>query len=129
MCIRLDRLAKQNALRVSHRKALPARYSQDITVSIWPDSSHSNTCRAHDILHGMLSREIPAKPSSIFKCLSFHTTLSITLPLTMKSHNTYKVQLIEYNYNQIWHGIKANKTYSCKEHLYSPKEIGIMIIL
>ena len=53
----------------------------------------------------------------------YHTTL------TMKSHNTYKVQLIEYNYNRIWHGIKTNKTFSCKEQLYSPKEIGIMIIL
>ena len=25
----------------------------------------------------------------------------------------YRVQKIEHNYNQIWHGIKANKTHSC----------------
>ena len=31
----------------------------------------------------------------------------------------YKVQKIEYNYNQIWHGIKANKTHSCKLQLYN----------
>ena len=31
-----------------------------------------------------------------------HTTL------TMKSHINYRVQNIEQNYNQIWHGIKAN---------------------
>ena len=38
----------------------------------------------------------------------FHTTL------IMKSHSKYRVQQIEYNYNQIWYGIKANKTNSCK---------------
>ena len=30
----------------------------------------------------------------------------------------YKVQKIEQNYNQIWHGIKANKTHSCKLQFY-----------
>ena len=30
----------------------------------------------------------------------------------------YRVQKIEQNNNQIWHGIKANKTYSCKLQLY-----------
>ena len=29
------------------------------------------------------------------------------------------VQKIEHNYNQIWHGIKANNTYSCKLQLYN----------
>ena len=42
----------------------------------------------------------------------YHTTL------TMKSHNIYKAQHIEYNYNQIWHGIKANKIHICKSQLY-----------
>ena len=30
----------------------------------------------------------------------------------------YRVQKIEQNNNQIWHGIKTNKTYSCKLQLY-----------
>ena len=37
---------------------------------------------------------------------SYHSLYHTTL--TMKSHNKYRVQQIEYNYNQIWHGIKAN---------------------
>ena len=31
----------------------------------------------------------------------------------------YRVHKIEQNYNQIWHGIKANKTRSCKLQLYN----------
>ena len=31
----------------------------------------------------------------------------------------YRVQKIEHNYNQIWHGIKANNTHSCKLQLYN----------
>ena len=53
----------------------------------------------------------------IFFCLqmleSSHHSLYHTT-LIMKSHNTYRVQQIEYNYNQIWQEIKANKTNSCK---------------
>ena len=30
------------------------------------------------------------------------------------------VEKIESNYSQIWHEIKANKTYSCKLQLYNP---------
>ena len=75
-------------------------------------------CRSHASFHGMLSRELLAKTlqSSIF--LESHTlSLSHTI-LTIKSHIKYMVQKIEHNYNQIWHGIKANKTHSCKLHLY-----------
>ena len=81
MCFRLDGLTEQNASRVSRRKDLPAKYLRDTTVSIWADSLHSSMCRAHNILGEMLSREIPAKSSSVFKCLSLHTTFSITQPL------------------------------------------------
>ena len=42
--------------------------------------------------------------------------------ITIKSHNKYRVQKIEYNYNQIWHKIKANKTHSCKSQLYNEKD-------
>ena len=31
----------------------------------------------------------------------------------------YGMQKIEQNYNQIWHGIKADKTHSCKLQLYN----------
>ena len=65
-------------------------------------------CRVDASFRGMLSHEILAKTlmSSIawvFTLFLYHTTL------TIKSHNKYRVQKIEQNYNQIWHGIKANK--------------------
>ena len=104
---------KTKCLASISRKALLARYLRDTVVSIWPDSSHSNTCRAHDILHGMLSREIREIFFSLPMLESSHHSLYHTT-LTMKSHNTYRVQQIEYNYNQICHRIKANKTSSCK---------------
>ena len=75
-------------------------------------------CRAHALLRGMLSREIPAKTSSIFNNLSLRILSPYHTTLTIKSHNKYKVQKIEYNYNQIWHGIKANKQHLCKSQLY-----------
>ena len=37
---------------------------------------------------------------------SSHSLSHITL--TIKSHIKYKVNMIEHNYNQIWHGIKTN---------------------
>ena len=58
-------------------------------------------CRAHALLRGMLSHEIPAKTSSIFNSLSLHTLFFYHTTLTIKSHNKYRVQKIEYNYNQI----------------------------
>ena len=65
-------------------------------------------CRAYASFRRILSRELPAKTllSSIawvFTLSLYHTTL------TIKSHNKYKVQKIEWNYNQIWHGIKPTK--------------------
>ena len=41
-CIIYNKLAKQNVSRVSHGKALPARYSRKPTVTICHDSSHSS---------------------------------------------------------------------------------------
>ena len=39
-------------------------------------------CKAHALLHGILSREIPTKTYSVFNNLSLHTlSLSITEPL------------------------------------------------
>ena len=39
-CIRYDKLAKHNILRVSHWKTLPARHSRKPAVTICHDSSH-----------------------------------------------------------------------------------------
>ena len=41
-CIRYDKLAKQNVLRVSREKALPAEHSRKPAVTICHDSSHSS---------------------------------------------------------------------------------------
>ena len=74
-------------------------------------------CKAHASLRGMLSRELPARNLLasivwVFTLSLYHTTL------TIKSHNKYRVQKIKYNYNQIWHGIKANIIHICKSQLY-----------
>ena len=78
-------------------------------------------CRAHALLRGMLSCKILAKTSSVFNSLSLHTFSFYHTTLTIKSHNKYRVQKIEYNYNQIWHRIKANKQHLCKSQLYMVK--------
>ena len=78
-------------------------------------------CRAHASLRGMLTRKLPAKTLQSSMPWVFTLSLSFThTTLTNKSHMKYKVQKIEHNYNQIWHGIKANKTHSCKLQLYRP---------
>ena len=76
-------------------------------------------CRAHASFRGMLSRELPTKTFQSSICLSLHILSLSHTTLTIKSHNKYKIQKIEHNYNQIWHEIKANKTYSCKLQLYN----------
>ena len=76
-------------------------------------------CKAYALLRGMLSHEIPTKTSSVFSSLSLHTLSLYYTTFTIKSHNKYRVQKIEYNYNQIWHGIKANKQHFCKSQLYN----------
>ena len=75
-------------------------------------------CRAHALFRGMLSCEIPTKTSSVFNSLSLHTLSLYHTTFTIKFHNKYRVQKIEYNYNQIWHEIKANKQHLYKSQLY-----------
>ena len=66
-------------------------------------------CRAHASLHEKLTRKLPAKPTSVFNFLKSSNSLSLShITLTNKSHIKYRVHKIEQNYNQIWHGIKAN---------------------
>ena len=76
-------------------------------------------CRAHASFRRMLNRKLPVKTLQSSICLSLYIFPLSHTTLTNKSHNKYKVQKIEHNYNQIWHGIKANKTYCCKLQLYT----------
>ena len=41
-CIRYDKIAKQNVVRVSREKASPTKHSQKPAVTICHDSSHSS---------------------------------------------------------------------------------------
>ena len=66
-------------------------------------------CRAYASLHGKPTHEIPTKIALVFNSLESSHTLSLSdTTLTNKSHIKYRVHKIEKNYNQIWHGIKAN---------------------
>ena len=133
-----DKIAKQNVSRVSRGKALPARHSRkplgwyDFSSSshvlyMWlfrRQASHETLaktsclhpiltlripviCRAHASLREKPTRELPAKTALVFNCLKSSHSLSHTT-LTNKSHIKYTVHKIKQNYNQIWHGIKAN---------------------
>ena len=73
--ITYDKLAKQNVLRVSHGKALPARQSCKPVVTIYHDSSHSS--HAYASLRGKATRE---NFLGLQFALSLHT-LSHTQPL------------------------------------------------
>ena len=80
-------------------------------------------CRAHTSLHGKLTHELPAKTTLVLIALSPHT-LSLSLShtiLTNKSHMKYRIHKIEQNYNQIWHGIKANKDIVVNYNFTVPK--------
>ena len=107
-CIRYNKLAKQNASRVSRGKVLPTRHLQKPTVTIYHDSSHSS----HVLTTCSTSRDGFSRATceiffALHFALSLHT-LSHTHNLTNKSHIEYRVHKIEHNYNQIWHKIKAN---------------------
>ena len=56
-------------------------------------------CKAHASLRGKLSCKILTKTSSIFNSLCLHTLFLYHTTLTIKTHNEYRVQKIEYNYN------------------------------
>ena len=77
------------------------------------------SCAGHmHYFAGCLLASYPRKHFSL-QCLeSSHSPSLSHITLTNKSHMKYRVQKIEHNYNQIWHGIKANKTHSCKLQLY-----------
>ena len=84
----------------------------------YPDSSYSNHARHMHHFARCLLTSYPRKYFSLQFALSLHTLSLSHTTLTNKSHMKYRVHSIEHNYNQIWHGIKANKTHSCKLQLY-----------
>ena len=108
-CIKYDKIAKQNVLQVSRGKALPAKYSRKPAVTICHDSSHSS----HVLSTCFTSREGFSRATceiffALHFALSLHTLSLTHKTLTNKSHIKYRVHKIEYNYNQICFGIKAN---------------------
>ena len=66
-------------------------------------------CKAHASLRKKLTREISTKQFQSSNALSLHTLSLSHTTLTNKTYMKYRVHKIEHNYNQIWHGIKANK--------------------
>ena len=94
VCIRQYNLAEQNVSRVSRRKALPARYSQDTSVSIYTDSSHFSHVQGTCIFsRDAQSLDIENPPC--FNNLSLRTLSHYHTTLTINSHNKYKVHKIE----------------------------------
>ena len=85
------------------------------------DSSHSSYVQGICITLGDAYSWATCENTSVFNVLSLHTLSLSHITLKNKSHMKYRVQKIEHNYNQIWHGIKANKTHSCKLQLYIKK--------
>ena len=84
------------------------------------DSLHSSHVQGTCIISQDAYSQVTRENTSIFN-LSWVFTHTLSLShttLTNKSHMKYRVQKIEQNYNQIWYGIKANKTHSCKLQLY-----------
>ena len=95
------------------------RDTREIQMSpSYPDSSYSNHARHMHHFARCLLMSYPRKHFSHQFALSLHTLSLSHTTLTNKSHMKYRVHSIEHNYNQIWHGIKANKTHSCKLQLY-----------
>ena len=75
-----------------------------------PNSSHSSHVQGTCITsRKAYSRDTRENSFSLQLALSLHIHSLPHTTLTNKSHNKYKVQKIEHNYNQIWHEIKANK--------------------
>ena len=102
---RYAKIAKQKVLWVSRGKALPPKYSRKPFVM----TLHIPVmCCAHGFTwQEVFSRATRENSFNLQCCLESSHSLSHTTH-TMKSHTKYKIYKIEQNYNQIWHGIKAN---------------------
>ena len=88
----------------------PQNTSENQLSPSCPDSSYSShvqdTCITSRDAYSLVTHE----STSIFNLpWVFTHSLCHTQPLQIKTQMKYKVQKIKHNYNQIWHGIKANK--------------------
>ena len=101
---RYAKIAKQNVSWVFHRKALLANYSRKPAVMTLCIPIMCSACGS---LCRIASHESSLEIHLVFnENLSLHTLTHTTL--TMKSHIKYRVNMIEQNYNKIWHEIKTN---------------------
>ena len=87
---------------------LVASFSYENTLHAHSRGHIPVMCWAHASLRGIATRELPAKTSLVFNLLWVFTLSFTHTTLTKKSHIKYRVHMIKQNYNQIWHGIKAN---------------------
>ena len=104
----------------------------------WEGLTHETLAKTsclHPIHHfaGCLLTSYPWKHFSLQFALSLHTFALSHTTLTNKTHLTYRVQKIEQKYNQIWHGIKANKNivvnYNFTTKVLASKFVGKYICL
>ena len=113
---------KQDILRVSHEKALPARHSRNPTVTICHDSLHSNhvlsTCFTSQ---ESFSRATCEKFFALHFALSLHT-LSHTQPLQRNPRQN--TGYIRFNIITIKFGTELKLIQnSCKSQLYTNKRM------
>ena len=115
------------AVQTDRTKCLAGVSREGLTCEILARHSYLHLYRlftfqscARHMLH--FAGSLVAKYPREFFCLhlldSSHSLSLLHTTLTIKSHNKYRVHKIENNYNQIWHGIKANKIQICKSRLY-----------
>ena len=99
--------------RMFHRYLTGRPYSQDTRENqlspSCPDSSHSSNVQGTCFTSWEAYLRATHENTLVFNALSLHTFSLLHTTFTNKSHMKYRVQKIEQNYNQIWHGIKANK--------------------
>ena len=88
VCIKNDSLTKQNVSWVSCGKALPASYSRNTIVSIYPNSLHSSHVQGTCIISQDAQSRATRENSSFFNSLSLHTSIFL-------SHNLYN-KVLQY---------------------------------
>ena len=85
---------------------------------VWHETVQILACASHVAFHGLsLTSQLRASHEFFF-FTNFHQTL--TLNPYIKSQKKYR-EMIEQNYNQIWHRIKNQQKHSCKSQLYKNK--------
>ena len=107
-CIRYDKIAKQNVLRVSCGNALLAKYLWKSAVTNCHDSSHFNHMLC-TWLHFARSLLVSYSQKLLWSSmLSWVFTLSLPHNPYNEIPHKYRVYKIEQNCNKIWHESKVN---------------------